>query len=275
MPKMAAGQVALVTGATRGIGKAIALDLSVAGFRVVVAGRTLRAGQGRHDVTGSTSPAPGSIEETVQAIEAAGGEALGVRLDLLDRDSIDAAIAAVKTRFGRLDVLVNNGIYQGPVVMQPIAEIEMQAAEASLLGNVVNQLYLSRAAIKFMLPARAGRLIFVTTRATERPATGSCGLMYSAGKAAFNKLPDFIQFEYGKDGIAAFLIEPQFTMTDTLRSRLGAEAERVGQGYNPRDPKETARTVTWLASSPDASRFAGAQMINAPDFFADQRISPL
>jgi hypothetical protein len=268
-------KIAMVTGATRGIGKAIALALGEAGLTVVVTGRTLQAGQGRHDVTGGLAAAPGSIEETVQAIQDAGGEALGLRLDLLDRSTIDAALAEVEARFGRLDVLVNNGLYQGPVVMQRIADIGMAAAEESLLGNVINPLYLSRKAIGLMLPHGGGRLIFVTTKATEMPATGSCGLMYSAGKAAFNKIPDFIHFEYAKDGIAAFLIEPQFTMTDTLRSMLGAQADAIGQGYTPRDPVETARTAVWLALHADAPRFAGAHMINAPDFFAEHGLKPL
>jgi len=91
--------------------------------------------------------------------------------------------------------------------------------------------------------------------------------MYSAGKAAFNKIPDFIHFEYARDGIIAFLIEPLFTMTETLRSMLGEQAEAIGQGYAPRDPVETARTAVWLSLHSDAPRFAGAKMINAPDFF--------
>lgn len=107
----------------------------------------------------------------------------------------------------------------------------------------------------------------MTTRATEMPATGSCGLMYSAGKAAFNKLPDFIHFKYGKQGIHAFLIEPNFTMTDTLRSMYGSQADAIGQGYAPREPIETARTAVWLASHADAPNFAGPGMINAPNFF--------
>lgn len=134
-----------------GIGKAIALALGAAGFAVGVTGSTLRTGQGKHDVTGGATGVPGSIEETVHSIETAGGIALGLRLDLLDRATINAALAEVEDRFGWLDVLVNNGVYRKPVVMQSIAAIEMPAAEDSLLGNFVNQLNLNRKAIDLML----------------------------------------------------------------------------------------------------------------------------
>src|SRR5262245_38858236 len=110
-------KVALITGATRGIGKACALSLAKRGFAVAVTGRTLKEGQGAvgNYMKGNVRVAvPGSIETTVAEVEALGAEAMGVRLDILDRGSIDAGIAAVLAKWGRIDVLVNNGIYQGP-----------------------------------------------------------------------------------------------------------------------------------------------------------------
>lgn len=261
-------KVALVTGATRGIGRVIAEALGRAGFAVVVTGRTMTAGSGHHDAMGGAG-IPGSVDETVAAIEQGGGTALGARLDLTDRASIDTAMEAAIERFGRIDVLVNNGIYQGPCIMQKIADIDMDEAELSLRGNVVNQLYLSRKAMAHMIPQGGGRIIFMTSLSSFMPTVGSSGLLYNAGKAALNKIPDVINFEHGKDGILAFLIEPQFTMTDTLRSVMGNDADNVGFGREARDPLETARTVVWLASHPDAARFAGPDVINAPDFLTD------
>lgn len=274
MPTAASGgqKVALVTGATRGIGRVIAEALGGAGFAVVVTGRTMAAGQGQHDGMGVA--VPGSVEETVARITAGGGTALGLRLDLLDRASIDAALAATVDRFGRLDVLVNNGIYQGPAVRQKIAEITIDEAERSMQGNFLNQFYLSQKTLNIMLKQGSGRMFFMSSLSSVQPTVGSSGLFYNAPKAALNRIPDYINFEHGKDGISAFLIEPQFTMTDTLRAVLGDDADKVGFGLAPHDPSETARTVAWLAGHPDAPAHAGPHVINAPDFFRDNSIDP-
>ena len=266
-------QVALVTGATRGLGRVIALALGRAGFATVVTGRTLVTGEGRHDGA-SGAEVPGSVAETVEAIQAAGGTAMGARLDLLDRTTIDAAIDTTLERFDRLDVLVNNGIYQGNVITQKIGDIDMEDAERSVLGNFVNQFYLSRRAMMPMIQQGSGRIIFMSSLSSVKPTVGNSGLFYNGPKSAFNKIPDYINFEHGKDGVSAFLIEPQFTMTDTLRVLLGSEADKIGLGLKPRDPEETARTVVWLASHADAPRFAGPELINAPDFFSQHGIIP-
>jgi NAD(P)-dependent dehydrogenase (short-subunit alcohol dehydrogenase family) len=118
-------------------------------------------------------------------------------------------------------------------------------------------------------------VICVTSLASTMPPNENIGFLYAAGKAAFNKLPEYLQHEHGRDGVLAFLIEPQFTMTDTMRARWGDQADAIGQGTQARKPEETARTVAWLAAHPDAGRFAGGQMLNAPDFFSQNGIAPL
>jgi Short-chain alcohol dehydrogenase of unknown specificity len=265
-------QVALVTGATRGIGRAIALALGRAGFAVIVTGRTMTAGAGRHDGMDGL-PVPGSVEETVAAIAASGGIAMGACLDLLDRSSIDEAIARTMDRFGRLGVLVNNGIYQGPQTQQTMMEVDIADAERATMGNFVNQFHLTREAIKIMTGQGGGRIVFMSTLSSVIPAMGSSGLFYNGPKAAFNRIADYVQFEHAKDGIHAFLIEPRFTMTDTLEATLGEKAKEIGKGTHAHHPDETARTVAWLASHPDAPRFATPQMINAPAFFEEHAIS--
>jgi NAD(P)-dependent dehydrogenase (short-subunit alcohol dehydrogenase family) len=265
-------KTALVTGATRGIGKVIALALGRAGFSVIVTGRTMAANTGRHDGMGGVA-VPGSVEETVAEIAAAGGTAYGLRLDLGDRASIDAAVEAGLARFGRIDLLVNNGIYQGPSVMQKILDVDLADAERATMGNFVNQFHLSRLVLKAMIQHGGGRMIFMSTRSSVEATKGNNGLFYTAPKAAFNRIPDYINFEHSADGISAFLIEPGFTMTDTLRAAWGDAASDVGLGTKARDPEETARTVVWLATHEDAPRFAGAELINAPDFFCDNRIA--
>lgn len=171
-------------------------------------------------------------------------------------------------------MLVNNGVFQGPVVQQKIADVAIEDAERAVIGNFVNQFYLSRLVMQTMIPQGGGRIIFVTSLSSVSPAVRDIGLFYAAPKAAFNRIHDSINFEHGKDGISAFLIEPQFTLTDTLRTVLGAEADKVGYGRNARDPEETARTVVWLAADPRAPQYVSHKMINAPDFFQNNGIEP-
>lgn len=108
-----AGQVAIVTGASRGIGKAIALRLAEAGATVVVAAKSER----------SRDLLPGSIHETVSEIEAAGGKAKAMRIDLRDQAAVEAMIADTLTEFGRIDLLVNNA---GALWMMPVSETPLK-----------------------------------------------------------------------------------------------------------------------------------------------------
>ena len=108
--------VALVTGASRGIGKAAAIDLARAGYDVAVSARTMTDGQGRSD-TDPDVAVPGGLDTTVARIEEEGGTGLAIQMDLMQRGSVSAAVDATHERFGPIDVLVNNAIYQGSGVM--------------------------------------------------------------------------------------------------------------------------------------------------------------
>ncbi len=111
-------KVAIVTGASRGIGRGCALELAKRGFNVVVCARTLHEGQAfEHSSTvkrSKTTPLPGSLEKTAREIQALGGRALTVKLDLLDRQDVHALVDRTMSEWGRIDVLVNNARYIGP-----------------------------------------------------------------------------------------------------------------------------------------------------------------
>jgi NAD(P)-dependent dehydrogenase (short-subunit alcohol dehydrogenase family) len=156
--------IALVTGASRGIGRATARALAVAGYDVVVAARTVHEGDGRM-MPGSvrdpqeTRVIEGSLESTAASIESIGRRALPVRIDLLDRSSIDAMVHTVLGEWGQVDALVNNAIYQGPGRMDRVLDLDLDAATKLVVGNYVNQLHLIQLLVPHMLERGGGRIV--------------------------------------------------------------------------------------------------------------------
>ena len=148
-------RVALVTGASRGIGKAIAVHLARSGLDVAIGARTQHEGESReHSSTVAASdlrPLPGSLDTTAALVEAAGGRALPVVLDLLDRTSLGAAAATVLARWGRIDVLVNNGRYVGPGHMDQLPDTPVELLDRHLEANVMAPVLLTRLVLPGMV----------------------------------------------------------------------------------------------------------------------------
>lgn len=258
-----AGQhrVALVTGASRGIGKASAIALAEAGFDVAITARTRRAGEGRDDSdVGGNRPVPGSLEETAAAVEACGTRALPVVADLLDRASLESAAATVLDGWGRVDVLVNNAIYTGPGGMVPFLDLDPDLLETRLRANVVAQVVLTQAVLPAMLDAGGGTVVDVSSHvATADPPApvgqGGWGLGYAASKAAFHRMAGILAVELGERGILAYNVDPGFV--DTERQVINAEANGLAGHYRGAPPSVPAAVVAWLATAPDARALQG------------------
>ena len=120
--KVSERKVAFVTGASRGIGRACAISLAQAGFDVAVSARTLTDGSARLD--DGVTPVPGGLDTTVEKIIEAGQEGLAIEMDLMDRESVLNAADIAYDHFGRIDVLLNNAIYQGPGAMLTVKQLD-------------------------------------------------------------------------------------------------------------------------------------------------------
>ena len=274
-------KVALVTGASRGIGKAIALALAQGGFDIVATARTLREGEGRISAPFKEDQrqveVPGSLEQTAAQVESLGRKCLILQMDILDRSSLDVVVSKTMDTFGRIDVLVNNALYQGPGLMYLLPDVEMQQLENIMQGNLYNQLYLTQMVLPVMLEQGGGVVIDMTSGSAQMappaPADkGGWGFAYAASKSAFHRLAEFINVEYGQQNIRAYNIDPGYTVTEASKALFG-DNEATNSHFKANEPEDTAAVVRWLASADTSGKYS-ARTVYTPTFFSKQGIQP-
>ncbi len=274
---MAERRVAFVTGASRGIGRACALELARRGFDVVVAARTVTGAERlEHSSTvkkSFTTPLPGSLEATGREVRALGADALVVKLDLAAREDWPAAVDAALARFGRIDVLVNNGRYVGPGHMDPFEETPVDLIEQMMLCNVIAPLHLVKLCLPAMKRQGGGIVINITSSAGERetPAPigqGGWGLGYSLSKAALNRMVPGLAKELRPYNIAVIGLMPGFVGTERMAAELaefGFDASKALPVENP------GRVCAMLATAKDPMYFSGKD-IYGPGFHAEHAL---
>ena len=181
------GKLALVTGATRGLGRAVAEALAAEGAHVLMLGRT-----------------QGALEELYDKISAAGGEATGVPMDITDGDALDRLGASIAERWGKLDLLVGNAGVLGPLT--PVSHIDPEEMAKVLAVNVTANARLIRAMEPLLMQADAPRAVFTTSGAAQkcRPFWGA----YSTGKAALDALVKSWAHEHENDALRVNLLAP-------------------------------------------------------------------
>jgi NAD(P)-dependent dehydrogenase (short-subunit alcohol dehydrogenase family) len=274
---MAERRVAFITGASRGIGRACALELARRGLDVVVTARSVTGAERlEHSSTvkkSATNPLPGSLEATAREARALGAEALVVKLDLAARADWPAAVDAALSRFGRIDVLVNNGRYVGPGHMDPFEDTPVELIEQMLLCNVIAPLHLVKLCLPAMKRQGGGVVINITSSAGERetPAPigqGGWGLGYSLSKAAFNRMVPGLAKELRPYHVAVIGLMPGFVGTERMAAELGEfgfDASRALPVENP------GRVCAMLATAKDPMHFTGKD-IYGPDFHAEHAL---
>lgn len=236
-----AGQVAVVTGASRGIGRATALALARAGAKVVVNYLTQEE----------------AAQEVVNLIHQGGGQALALKGDVCQKEEAQALIEGALTAFGRIDILVNNaGINRDNLLLR----MRHEDWEAVLRTNLTGVFFCCQAALRPMFRQRAGRIINITSVVG---LTGNVGQAnYAAAKAGIIGFTKSLAKEVASRGILVNAVAPGFITTD-MTENLGEEVrksflERIPLG-RPGQPEEVADVVVFLASP--ASRYITGQVI--------------
>lgn len=251
---------ALVTGATRGIGRRTALALADAGLDVAITGRTVREGDGRVAARvagdGEEVAVPGSLETTAREIEERGRRCLRIVMDLRSAESVTSAARSLLDTWGAPSVLVNNAIVHEP--QRLVLDHDEALLEATWDGNFVQQLRLIQALVPAMLEAGGGLVVDVASSSAVHdppgpPGEGGWGLAYAASKAAFGRIAGALNAEYADQGLVAFNVDPGFVVTEAGVARGGNDTLNDA-GFPSADPGAVGAVVAWLLTADDEAR---------------------
>jgi NAD(P)-dependent dehydrogenase (short-subunit alcohol dehydrogenase family) len=256
-------KVAFVTGASRGIGKGIAIELAEAGYDVALTARTVHEGDAHeHSSTlqrSDTSPLPGSLDSTAEIVRSKGRRCLTVPADLLDHPSLVAAADAVLAEWGHIDVLVNNGRYVGPGHMDFILDTPVRVLRDHLEANALAPVVLIKAIVPHMIERGGGTVINITSGAAyhDPPAPagqGGWGLGYASSKGAMHRIAGVLALETADLGIRVFNVQPGFILTERMVQDMGAFGFETTSGA---PPALIGKVCVWLLESREANQHNG------------------
>ncbi|HVG71675.1 MAG TPA: SDR family NAD(P)-dependent oxidoreductase [Vicinamibacterales bacterium] len=242
--------IALVTGASRGAGRAIALELGAARATVYVTGRSIRGGP-------TTDNVPGTIDDTAAEVSERGGTGIAVRCDHTSDADVDAVFARIRDDHGRLDLLVNNvwGGYEDPncrpLTIAPFWEQSVQQWDRMFTAGVRAHLTASRLAAPLMVPRRRG--LIVSTTANLRALPYMRNLFYDLAKNAVSHLVWAMAQELREHNVAAVALAPGFMRTERIVeafTRAGAAHALDGPGGPKETPFYLGRAIVALAADP-------------------------
>jgi 3-oxoacyl-[acyl-carrier protein] reductase len=224
------GKVALVTGGSRGIGRAVCIKFGEAGAHVVV------------NYQGNEAAA----SETVRLVQQAGGSAESCRFDVSDEAAVRQSIEGIAKHHGRLDILVNNA---GMSADQLLMRVSAEDLERTWATNVNGAIWCAKAAIRPMMRAKRGRIINMSSVVAEAGNPGQTA--YASSKAALIGLTKTLAREYASRGITVNAVAPGYIETD-MTSALSEDARQAVLDRTPvgrvGQPDEVAAAAVYLAS---------------------------
>ncbi len=250
------GKVAIVTGASRGIGKGIAAALGEQGATVYVTGRTTAVGQ--HEL-------PGTVGDTADEITRRGGTGIAVQVDHFHDDQVSALFDRVRAEQGRLDILVNNAFAlpedltdPSPFWDKPLSNWEM--VDVGVRSNFVA----ARLAARIMVPQGSG-LIVATSGYVG--VTYTYGVVFGLCKTAVDRMARDMAIELQPHGVASLSLWQGLTMTERAQRNLAASPEMTGSIVTrpavSSSPEFPGRVIAALATDPELPQLSGGTYITA------------
>lgn len=266
--------VALVTGASRGIGAASAVALAQAGYDVALAARTVEEGTGvlEGDLSGRRADAriAGSLLVTAGEVEAHGRRALTVRMDVADRESVVDAVDTVLAGWDRIDVVVNVAHYRGPGYDGRFLDTPLDVIERVIEGDIVAPIVILQKVVPQMLRRGGGTIVNMTSFAAFQnppgPAgEGGWGFAYAVGKGGFDRIAGVLDAELRESGIVAYNVEPGLT---AYGDRLTVQREQYPWA-EINSPASIGAAVAWLVTHPEEARPLRSKRIHLPKIARD------
>jgi 3-oxoacyl-[acyl-carrier protein] reductase len=238
-----AGKVALVTGASRGIGAAAALRLAQAGAAVVV-----NYHQNKE-----------AAQKITEEIVTGGGRGMIFQADVTQKDQVERMVLAAQRELGAVDVLVNNAYF--PFEVGPLHELSWESLHRAVEHELSAFLYCTHACLPAMREKKAGRIIVVSSRLAQQPLPKMGA--YAAAKSALESMANTMAIEMGPLGIAVNVVTPAFTLTDASMIMPEAFRERVRETRPLKKhlyPEDVAGAIAFLAGE-EASMLTGSHIL--------------
>lgn len=229
------GKVAIITGASRGIGAAIAKLLANHGAKVVI------------NYANNTSAA----QEVVESIVAKGGEAIAVQADVRNQDEMESLVNETVSQFGKVDVLVNNAAIH--FAMKPFSEMEWDEFRPKLEEEIKAAFIATKSVLPIMKEQKYGKLVFISSSLSHQPMPNF--IAHGTAKGALNSFVKYLAQELGPYNITANTVAPAMVETDATKHTPAEQKEQVAM-FTPlgriAKPEDVANTVLYFASDQSA-----------------------
>jgi NAD(P)-dependent dehydrogenase (short-subunit alcohol dehydrogenase family) len=269
-------KVAIITGASRGVGKAMTLRLASRRVKLVLAARTVRRGD---------SVWPGSLEETAQQARAAGAEVTVVKCDVSERADLEHLYGLVLNKYNRADILINNAMYSSETPdnnagYEPSLELSINEWQRHITGNILANVVACKLCLPSMIENRNGIILCLTSRAathnTGLPGKGGTNAAYATTKAAINRFVSFVAEEIRdyKIPIIAFGPGPAATERYQNVARHGVSLGKIAGigniGWHSTDVPAAAMEYLCF-TCPDPMVYTG-QVLHAIDLYNELQL---